>query len=243
MESFPVTERDDGEGVNANEHQEVEDDDSQPQKAPDNGFWPLAKICGDMGEQKKKGIDHHIAFNGEGGKAKKTEKGHLEKLHKPEIGDRVDPLGSCPKIPAFPEDPAAKPTHEKQAEVSGGPLLEIAQDRVSSVFFVNGFEQKNEAQPDQRKAYGGEKKGQHEQSDTHGHEMEEGAMKTNRDTAQVPEKALIVQEVASGQEGREHCRKGYGKTAPSQPPGRGEIEVMPVLQPEVESLKEQPKGD
>lgn len=73
--------------------------------------------------------------------------------------------------------------------------------------------------------------------------MEEGAWKTHRDPAQVSEKAQIVQEIASGKEGREDCGKGYGKAAPSQPPGRGEIKVMPVLQPEVESLEEQPKGN
>ena len=48
-------------------------------------------------------IIHYIALKGERGKPQKSQDRHLKEFYVSHKGNRIDPLGSCPIVPEFPQ--------------------------------------------------------------------------------------------------------------------------------------------
>ncbi len=113
---------------------------------------------------------HGIEFEGEERVAEIAEDWHLKNLEKADVGDVVGPAGHGPIIPEFPEE-AEKQTRDDEGEGNDElAVFEMTDDAWLLVEVVNGIEQEEEAQPDEREGECGKKEGCNEAEYAEDHE-------------------------------------------------------------------------
>ncbi len=99
-------------------------------------------------------IDETVQRKGK--EAEKAGRGHLENFPALKHGEGVQPFCGCPIIPEFPQPAADPASQQKSVEAAGHAFGEIADKGWKAETMIEGIEEQEKSDPDEREKKRGE---------------------------------------------------------------------------------------
>jgi hypothetical protein len=189
-------------------------------------------------------VVHHIGLNGKGWKSQKAGEGHFKTFRLIQERDRINPLGRRPKIPELPEETADQPGDEQTIETSRVSLLQVFQQGRPAHSVVEGFQEENKTDPDERETVTGEKDGGGKAEDTQNDKQDLSPGRNGPPFyRRVFKETRCCQKLGRLKQSGEDGSIGNGVSEPSFKGGVGKVDVVPVFQEKIGGLKNEPDKD